>query len=135
MLFKTVLTYVITPTLPRDDFALSKKLFYEALSRGRCFVANIKHGDARSFEYKCIFPDGRTLLQGDEAAYEDGVYITINLPGRATIRMIHNGSIVAEKKDKSLLHKPTTDGSYRVEIYLDNKPWIFSNQIYLRRLE
>jgi acetyl esterase/lipase len=54
----------------------------------------------------------------------------------ATARLIHNGQVIAEKDGPLFDFTPTELGAYRLEARLkvdgEERPWIFSNPVYLR---
>ncbi len=131
-LFETVRTYVLAPPLPEDDFRTAKSMIYDALAQGHCFAANSRLRDPRGFSYICRLPDNRTLLQGDETMYEPGCRLECSLQSEARIRLLRNGKTVIDHVSREVSLCPHAPGVYRVEIFLDRTPWIFSNPIYLR---
>ncbi|MCD6384718.1 hypothetical protein J7M23_02975, partial [Candidatus Sumerlaeota bacterium] len=131
-LFRTVRTYILTESLPRDDFYQAKKMLYQALAQGHCFIANANIKDAKEFRFYANTPGGKTLQQGDETNYTPGTRLYAEIPTKAVVRLLCNGRLIAEQKTKSFSFTPDEPGVYRLEIYLDNSPWIFSNPIYLR---
>ncbi len=55
--------------------------------------------------------------------------IYIKLKSKAQIYIIHNGNLIHSGNSKELTFPLAKKGKYRVEIYLKNQPWIFSNPI------
>lgn len=55
--------------------------------------------------------------------------IQVKLPSKTNIKIIHNGNLIYTTNVKTLNFTIKEKGKYRLEIYLKNKPWIFSNPI------
>ena len=47
----------------------------------------------------------------------------------AKIKLIRNGAKIAQAEDKSAEFIVEDPGAYRVEVYIHNKAWIYSNHI------
>ena len=65
--------------------------------------------------------------------------ITITMPAVAvkteatiTLRILRNGEEIRSTEANALRFSPEAPGVYRVEAYIGEKPWIYSNPIYLR---
>ncbi len=134
VLFKSIRTHIlvdkkITTANDSDNILQSKKIFLEALKEGRCFVANYYRGDARGFRF--FAESGNQIFQmGAKIELKELVKLRVILPGpSAEIRLLCDGQI----KDSLIGHDAEfmikSKGNYRVEIYLDNHAWIFSNHI------
>jgi len=65
---------------------------------------------------------------GDEGQF--GKKIIIETPFKGEIKLIKNGKVIVRKNDKFLEYFVEEKGNYRVEVYFNNKPWIFSNFLY-----
>jgi PHP domain-containing protein len=134
VLFKSIRTHVlINKKLPKSDstgsLASSKKMIYEALETGRCFVSNYYHGDATGFRFFAevgnkIFQAGDTIDEGEK------VKLRVMLPNiSGTIKLIYDGKEIEKIDNIDAEFFVTKVGVYRVEVYLENKAWIFSNHI------
>ena len=55
----------------------------------------------------------------------------VRLPGRAEVRVLRNGEVEWSRETQVLCFPVERDGAYRVEVYRDGRPWIFSNPIYV----
>ena len=57
-------------------------------------------------------------------------------PVKCHIRLVSGGRIIVELSSDRLEHTVITPGVYRVEAWLEvdreERPWVFSNPIYLR---
>jgi len=134
VLFKSLRTHILTDeqlTIATETSLINKakKNIYEAIASGRCFISNCYHGDAKGFQF--FATDGSNLYQmGDSLPFSKKLKLKVILSNiSGTIRLIHNG-IVEEVKDgmesEFLVQK---EGVYRVEVYINENAWIFSNHI------
>jgi hypothetical protein len=134
VMFKSVHTHVLLEKELRkdsdEDFEEDKWRIYNALRSGRCFVANAYHGDARGFSFHAATAS-ETLLQGDFTVFGGPGTIALHaeLPKPARLRLLCNGIVEREEFGTDLLHTPTTPGAWRVEAWIEDKGWIFSNHI------
>jgi hypothetical protein len=123
-LLKVSTTHVIAPQLDHDSVMA-------ALKAGHCYGALEIWGDTTGFAFSAT--DGsRNLLMGDESQFGPNWLLKIRLPVAAEIRIIQNGHEVLRTRKQMLTHPVLNPGTYRVEAWLNGKPWIFSNPIYLR---
>ena len=134
--FRTVNTHVFIPQPLTGDVPTDKKMIYEALAAGHCFVGYDLPASTRGFTFK-----GKGLEQsgimGDEFSARRGVTLQAHLPQPAEILLLRDGKMVGGWKDsQACAYSATEPGAYRVEVwrnYLGRKRgWIFSNPIYVR---
>jgi hypothetical protein len=136
VMFKSVRTHVLLEDeLRRGDderFEDDKWKVYEALREGRAFVANTYHGDARGFDFH-LSAARRKHLQGSALEYDASrsQRFSARVPERARLRLICNGEVAEEKTGRELHWKADRPGAYRVEAWVDDRGWIFSNHIRL----
>jgi len=133
VLFKSIRTHILTPSELKigDNSSVpeSKKLIYDALREGRCFVSNFYHGNAAGFRFYAA--DGaREYQMGEEIEFNPNLALKWEIPEKdIKCRIIKNGVKIAEnevfKGDLNL----DSPGIYRMEVYLRNNAWIFSNHI------
>ena len=135
-LFQTIRTHVLlNAPLPIQSVPDSKQLVYDALKTGHCFIAHDLLADSTGFTFIAEQkgnPDTPHLLMGDEAIFRSGTELFVSLPEPAKIRFIQNGRAIRNVAGKSArlpIHQP---GVYRVEAYYNDRPWIYSNPIFLR---
>jgi len=134
VLFKSIRTHVLLNTeliKEKSEEAIneSKKLIYNALVSGKCFIANDYHADSKGFRF---FAEADTQIyqMGDYINNANKVKLNVLLPVQeATIRLIRNGKKVSETIEKSAEFIINEKGAYRVEVYIHKKAWIFSNHI------
>lgn len=134
VLFKSIRTHILTYQKigfeeNKDSLVKSKEAVYEALSAGRCFVSNYYHGDASGFRFfaEC----GRKIFQmGETFSYQADTKLKVLLPNPAgEIRLIRNGRQYDVIRNNDAEFHLSEAGFYRIEVYLNNKAWIYSNHI------
>ena len=118
------------------DFQMAKKDIYEAMKKGRLFVANDRLYPARGFKYYFISEDGSDLVMGEEDHFQPGNLVA-ELPAEGEVRLFKDGTLVEWWRGREAVYQVTERGVYRVEVYrkvpvFGWRPWIFSNPIYLR---
>jgi len=112
------------------NFEKYKSAILKALEMGRSFTANFYHGNAKGFRFYAE-QDGKTSLMGDELNIKEGKKIVLRVmaPNKCTIKLIHNGKKRAEQTGMDLIYDTSEPGAYRVECWINDKGWIFSNHI------
>jgi len=136
ILFKSVRTHILTnePIIPqskknKNDLDSAKKIIYKSLTEGRCFVSNYYRADAKGFRFfaqnsRGISHMGETISEGEK------VRLKVILPNiSAKIMLIKDGNKIDETENVDAEFIVSQKGVYRVEVYLDNFPWIYSNHI------
>lgn len=100
-----------------------------AFNRGRLFFANDFLADSTGFFFGT---EDKMKTMGDSASV--GENILIQLPEFADVRIKYADVYKANlfKKIRNLVFKPKNSGPCRVEVYYKEKPWIFSNHLYIR---
>lgn len=134
--FRTINTHVFIPQPLTGDLATDKKMIYDALAAGRCFVGYDLPASTRGFRFNARGRE-HTVIMGEEIPAKGGVTLQAHLPEPAEIRMIKDGKLIGKIKESyAYTHIATEPGVYRVEAwrnYLGRKRgWIFSNPIYVR---
>ena len=131
-LFRTIRTHLLLDTpLPTQSLPESKRLIYDALRAGHCFIAYDLLADSMGFTFTAEMK-GVPLLMGDEAVFDGAADLRIAAPQPANIRLIRDGRPIHNANGKSLRFPIDQAGVYRVEVYYKGQPWIFSNPIFLR---
>jgi len=134
--FRTVNTHAFIPQPLTGDVPTDKKMIYDALAAGRCFVGYDLPASTRGFRFTARGRE-QSAIMGEELPAKGGVTLQAHLPEPAEIRMIKNGKLIGKWKESyASTHIATEPGVYRVEAwrnYLGRKRgWIFSNPIYVR---
>ena len=134
--FKTVNTHVLIPEPLTGEVLADKKMIYEAIEKGHCFVAYDLPAPTRGFVFRAKGLEHSSIM-GDEIPAKGGVTLHIHLPTKADISLIKDGNVIVHwRNQQTLTHATFEPGVYRVEVhrqYLGKKRgWIYSNPIYVR---
>ena len=134
--FRTVNTHLFIPQPLSGDVPTDKKMIYDALAAGHCFVAYDLPASTRGFRFNAKGRE-QSAIMGDEIPVKGGVTLQVSLPRPADIRLIRDGRVVGTWNESyAYTYIATEPGAYRVEVdrsYLGQKRgWIFSNPIYVR---
>ncbi|MGE5074091.1 MAG: CehA/McbA family metallohydrolase [Anaerolineae bacterium] len=134
--FRAINTHVLIPTPLTGDVASDKRLVYDALAAGHCFVGYDLPKSTCGFTFNA---KGRetSAIMGDDIPAKGGVTLQAHLPDFADIRLIRNGKMIRRvPSGYALSHLTTEPGVYRVEVHRRfrglRRGWIFSNPIYVR---
>ena len=134
VLFKSIRTHILTdkkikPSRIGKEIESAKKIVYSTLKKGRCFVSNYYHGDAAGFRF--FAESGNKIYNmGDFLELSGKAKLRVILPTiSGKIKLIRNGRLTdtVENIDADFIIR--RKGSYRVEIYLNENAWIYSNHI------
>ena len=134
--FRTVNTHVFIPQPLTGDVPSDKKMIYDALAAGKCFVGYDLPASTGGFRFTARGRE-QTAIMGEEIPAKGGVTLQAHLPKPAEIRMIKDGKTIGEWKESyAYTHIAAEPGVYRVEVWRDylgrKRGWIFSNPIYVR---
>jgi PHP domain len=134
--FKTINTHVILPEPLTGDVSVDKKMIYDSLSMGHCFVGYDLPASTRDFRFTAQGHEADAIM-GDEIPARGGVTLQARTPSAAEIRLIKDGKLIRTwKKQTIAVHITTEAGVYRIEVYRRylgrKRGWIFSNPIYVR---
>lgn len=110
---------------------LTEKEVIRAVGTGRAYSVFELHGHADGFSFSAL-TEGGTFTLGDEVVSPQGADLHVHLPASASIRLIHHGSAVSVVDGTDLDFHASEAGAYRVEVFKDEKLWIFTNPIYLK---
>ena len=134
--FRTVNTHVFIPESLTGDVPTDKKMIYEAIAKGHCFVAYDLPAPTRGFVFRAKGLENSAIM-GDEISAKGGVTLHIYLPSRADITLLKDGVSLGTSHNKQTLTYNTSEpGVYRVEVHRSyfgkKRGWIYSNPIYVR---
>ncbi len=128
-MFKVVTNNILLP----EGEKLSKNTLYNALRKGNCYFSFDIIKEARGFIFAILKDEEVKAVMGDEIEYQQGLNFYIFVPDeKSWIRLFRNGELIEEIEGEILEYRIFEKGIYRVEVYLKNRPWIFSNPIYVR---
>jgi hypothetical protein len=129
-LFSTIRTHVLVPPF-KLDLDHDRALVYSALRRGHSYLSYDYLAEASGLRFEVKGKDEEVIM-GDEVRFSSGLTLTAASPRSAHLRLIRNGRVIRERKDSGLEMLLTEPGIYRLEVRLEEKPWIFTNPIYVR---
>lgn len=129
VIFKTIRTHVLLeePISPENDYQSALQSIYNALKKARCFISNYDVGDATGFS-AWIDNAHQKAGMGEAISYvENTTQLHVRLPGKATVRLIHNGSTIGKVTDNEIAFPLKAPGIYRLEVFRGKRPWIYTN--------
>lgn len=134
--FRAVNTHVFIPEPLSGDVPTDKKMIYEAIANGHCFVSYDLPAPTRGFTFRAKGLE-RSAIMGDEIPAKGGVTLQAHTPANADISLLKDGDVIGTwRNQQTLTYTATEPGVYRVEAhrrYLGKKRgWIYSNPIYVR---
>ncbi len=136
VLFKSIRTHIITETkIPTEPELVdsAKQNLYGSLASGRCFVSNYYYGDAKGFRFFAE-DNKRTYQMGDTVLLDEKVKFRVLLPNDSClIKLIYNGIKIGEVENIDAEFVVYEPGVYRIEVFRENKAWIFSNHIRIEK--
>ncbi len=133
--FSTINTHILTPSALSGDMVQDRKMIFDALAEGHCFIGNDLPAPTRDFRFSAQSKNGMGIM-GDEITLDGTVTLQARLPSTGEIHLIRNGATIKKLKGETLVHITDDPGVYRIEAYRwylgKRRGWIFSNPIYLR---
>lgn len=132
--FRSVNMHILLENRLSGDLEKDKIIIYNALLKGKSWVADDHWRNSRGFSFKLIYKDKEWTI-GDEIKYDKGMYIKVFTPVKSRVRLIYNGNIAAVSKGREHVFKDIGKGIYRIEADYScwgrYFPWICSNSIFL----
>ena len=134
--FRAVNTHMLISQPLTGEVATDKKMIYEALAAGRCFIGYDLPASTRGFIFKARGLEG-SVIMGEEIPVKGGVTLQAHLPKPAEIRLLKDGKIINIWRESfACAYSVSEPGVYRVEAWRNylglKRGWIFSNPIYVR---
>lgn len=130
--FKSIRTHVLLKEPFSKNFLTAKRQLFSAIKNCNIFISNYAWGDAKGFEFSIESGDERGTV-GDEITIRNKAEIKVETPATAQLKLIHNGNLVKEVLGAKLEYVTAEPGVYRVEAYRNDRGWIFSNHIRLKK--
>ena len=129
--FHTVRTHALMPQRtgdgPADIAALTA-----TLAAGRCFVAYDLIGDSTGSQFAATCDGEAVSMMGDEIEEGGELEFRAAVPLESEIALLRDGEAIANARGTELTHRDARPGVYRIEARLKNRPWLFTNHIYVR---
>ena len=124
-IFRTLRTHVLTPAGDPQPGDL-----YDALARGRCYLAMDALAPASGFEFRAEGPAGSAEM-GDEVPSGRWT-LRVRLPRVADITLVRDGRAVHCAQADTAEQVVDGSGVFRIQAALGGRTWIVSNPIYIR---
>lgn len=112
--FNTLTNIIPLKNKPPEDFEEQKNLILSSIKNGNNIMIN------------------RHVKKDIPLIYIEDKSIIIKLSTKAQIKIIQNGNPIHSEINNNLKFPIQEKTKYRVEVYLKNQPWIFSNQISIK---
>lgn len=128
-LFRTLRTHILCKPLTGDARHDLAQIF-DAHREGRCFVAYDLLADSDGFRFHAESGPAKAVM-GESLTLDREVRFSVSSPETASLRLLRHGETVAETKGTTLEATASDKGAYRVEARLHDKPWVFTNPIYV----
>jgi hypothetical protein len=130
--FRTINTHALTPTPLTGNLTQDRKMVFDALAAGHCFIGYDLPAPTRGFRFSA---QGRASgIMGD--AMEGVVTLQSKLPSIAEIKLMKDGKCIKALHGETFTYVTNEAGVYRVEAYKHYlgklRGWIFSNPIYVK---
>jgi hypothetical protein len=131
--FRGVRTHILCDPFTGDWKKDAEKV-YHALGQGHCYISYDSLANAKGFSFEAFDEHHQLLaLMGDTLKHDKKIILKSHSPQpHSKIRLIHNGTLIHEYNQSTIEYSVTNPGVYRIEIYLKNRSWLFSNPIYLQ---
>lgn len=134
--FRTINTHVFIPQPLTGDATTDKKMIYDALAAGRCFVGYDLPASTSGFAFKAKSLE-QSAIMGEEISLKGGVTLQVHVPAVAEIHILKDGLQVGVwKNSQAYTFTAREPGVYRVEVFRNylgrRRGWIYSNPIYVR---
>ncbi len=134
VLFKSIRTHVllnqpIKKGKSTKEVEIAKGQIYNALKDGRCFVANDYVSESKGFRFYAE-ANGKKYQMGDVVPEHKNVVLKVLIPGKnAFIKLLRNGHLVETESGLGAEFLVNKKGVYRVEVFFEDRAWIYSNHI------
>lgn len=134
VLFRSIRTHIIVDEPIKKgrsskDIESAKLKIYNALRDGKCFVANDYVADSKGFRFYAE-KNSKKYQMGDTIPYSRDILLKVLLPtADAEIKLFRNGQIIETATGIGAEFIVSKKGAYRVEVFKDNRAWIYSNHI------
>ena len=135
--FRAINTHVLLNRPLSGDLHQDRAEVYRALKEGSSFVAHDRIRPSNGFDFWLENGSEKRAGSGQEVIWEKGDCLRWMTPSGALTRLIRDGGEVPVTNTDPGGYQVLSRGAYRLEAYwpvrfFGNRPWIFSNHIYVR---
>ena len=134
VLFKSIRTHILINEAIKKgksakDIETAKWQIYNSLREGRCFIANDYVAESKGFRFYAEH-DAVKYQMGDKVPDHKNVTLKVFLPKiNAEIKLLRNGHIIETNKGIDAEFVINKKGAFRIEVYHEERAWIYSNHI------
>jgi len=134
VLFRSIRTHILIDEPIKKgrsvkDVETAKTKIYNALRDGKCFVANDYVADSKGFRFYAE-KDGKKYQMGDTIPDSKNILLKVLIPlPDAKIKLLRNGQVIETEQGIDAEFVISKKGAYRVEVFKDDRAWIYSNHI------
>ena len=125
-MFQFIRTHVLIPSQTLEASAV-----YDALRKGHAYFSIELLTEAKGFSFMAQNDERSLGIMGDEVAVEPNLRLTAVLPAPAQLTLFRDGQPIATETAQTWEVPVDSPGVYRLEASRHDKPWIFSNPIYI----
>ncbi len=111
---------------------LTPELIYDALRAGHAYFSIELVAEAEGFVFEARKDQTLAGIMGDEVSLSPDLRLAVSVPTAARLVLFKDGTPIAQITGQTWDVPVTEPGVYRLEASRQNKPWIFSNPIYVR---
>ena len=127
IMFQLIRTHVLVP-----DPVLTPQGVYDALRQGHAYLSVELMAPASGFHFSAARGGAVVAIMGDEIPDEPGLTLVAELPAPAQMALMQDGRQIDSMVGLRWEIPVSGPGVYRLEVSRHNKPWIYSNPIYIR---
>ena len=131
--YERSLRYVSTHILAHE---LTEAAVREALKHGHAYVAHDWLCDSTGFAFVSRAGGKSSAIMGDDIKLEGALTLSVRTPVKCAIKLMRNGEVLQTANADRLDFNVKSPGVYRIEAWLEvdgeQRPWIYSNPIYVR---
>ena len=134
VLFKSIRTHILINEAVKKgksakDIETAKWQIYNSLREGRCFIANDYVAESKGFRFYAEHDEIKYQM-GDKVPDHKNVTLKVFLPKiNAEIKLLRNGHIIETNKGIDAEFVINKKGAYRIEVFYEERAWIYSNHI------
>lgn len=128
--FKTIRTHLLLeePLSNATDARQDLQKIYAAILKANCYVSHHYFGDASTFRFYAS-DSQKQVYMGETIAFNELLKFSVFNPQRVTTILIGNGREIDKKEGQEIEFEVPQPGVYRVESWVEQRPWIISNHI------
>jgi len=126
--FRCLRMHILLREPMSGDFEVARSQLYGAIRDCRLFFSNMRWGAADGFQFYARNREERAAV-GESLESAEDTQLVVELPSRASIRLVHNGDYVYRVTGDRAEYEVVEPGIYRAEAWKGRRGWIFSNHI------